>query len=138
MARRPTRPRGQLLTPPTPNPPRRKRTTDDDTGYRAARCDARLAAVPLPSNTSHRGDGRPPRRFALELHVPDERHPELEAELHAAATTDGPHLRGSAGRWRVLDGWNKVSTGRRHEICIYRLEVQEAEPPITSASKTGD
>ncbi|MFI6876184.1 hypothetical protein ACIBL6_22415 [Streptomyces sp. NPDC050400] len=80
-----------------------------------------LAAVPLPSDTSL-------RRYALELHVPDERHQELEAELQAAATADGPHLRGSEGRWRVLGGWSKVATGRRHEICIYRLEVEEVEP----------
>lgn len=85
-----------------------------------------LAAVPLPSDTSL-------RRYALELHVPDERHQELEAELQAAATADGPHLRGSEGRWRVLDGWSKVATGRRHEICIYRMEVEEvglADQPL--------
>lgn len=97
-----------------------------------------LAAVPLPSGNSRSGGGQPPRRFALELHVPDERHRELEAELHVAATADGPHLRGSAGRWRVLDGWSKVSTGRRHEICIYRLEVQEVEPSTAAAPTTGD
>ncbi|KUJ36265.1 hypothetical protein ADL25_33515 [Streptomyces sp. NRRL F-5122] len=51
-----------------------------------------LAAVPLASDTSP-GGGRPPRRFALELHVADERTRELEAELQMAATTDGPHLR---------------------------------------------
>ncbi|MEU5893352.1 hypothetical protein ABZ835_41950 [Streptomyces sp. NPDC047461] len=97
-----------------------------------------LAAVSMPSDTSGPGGGPPPRRFALELRVPDERHRELEAELQVAATTDGPHLRGSAGRWRVLDGWSKVTTGRRHEICIYRLEVQEAEPQIPAAPRTGD
>ncbi len=91
-----------------------------------------LAAVPLPSDTPHPG-GPPLRRYAVELHVPDERHQELEAELQAAATADGPHLRGSEGRWRVLDGWSKVAAGRRHEICIYRLEVEEvglADQPI--------
>ncbi|WP_406485823.1 hypothetical protein [Streptomyces phaeochromogenes] len=85
-----------------------------------------LAAAQLPSDTSIHS-GRPLRRFALELHVPDERHQELEAELQAAATAEGPHLRGSEGRWRVLDGWSKVSTGRRREICIYRMEVQEVQ-----------
>ncbi|WP_033324165.1 hypothetical protein [Streptomyces yerevanensis] len=84
-----------------------------------------LAAAQLPSDTSIHS-GRPLRRFALELHVPDERHQELEAELQAAATAEGPPLRGSEGRWRVLDGWSKVSTGRR-EICIYRMEVQEVQ-----------
>ncbi|MGP4048854.1 hypothetical protein [Streptomyces sp. 2A115] len=87
-----------------------------------------LAAAQLPSETSIHS-GRPLRRFALELHVPDERHQELEAELQAAATAEGPHLRGSEGRWRVLDGWSKLSTGRRREICIYRMEVQEVEVP---------
>ncbi|MFF5497891.1 hypothetical protein [Streptomyces aquilus] len=51
----------------------------------------------------------------------------------------GPHLSGGAGRHRrVLEGWSKVSTGRRHEICVYRWEVQEAEPPVPAAPRTGD
>lgn len=87
-----------------------------------------LAAVQLPADTSLHS-GRPLRRFALELHVPDERHQELEAELQAAATAEGPHLGGSEGRWRVLDGWSRVSTGRRSEIWIYRMKVQEVEVP---------
>ncbi|MFJ3671127.1 hypothetical protein ACIPSE_32160 [Streptomyces sp. NPDC090106] len=94
-----------------------------------------LAAVPLPSGTS-RPDGRPLRRFAVELHVPDERHRELEGQLHAAATPEGPHLRGNEGRWRVLDGWSKLSTGRRHEILVYRVEIQETDIQETQIGET--
>ncbi|MBO1332462.1 hypothetical protein [Streptomyces sp. VRA16 Mangrove soil] len=85
-----------------------------------------LAAAPLRPDTSPH-TGRALRRFALELHVPDERHEELEAELHAAATPEGPHLPGSQGNWRVLDGWSTVSTGHRREIRIYRIQVEEVE-----------
>ncbi|MEU1231427.1 hypothetical protein [Streptomyces sp. NPDC005828] len=87
-----------------------------------------LAAAQLPSDTSPHS-GRALRRFALELHVPKERHQELEAELQAAATPEGPHLHGSQGNWRVLDGWNTVPTGHRREIRIYRIQVEEVEAP---------
>lgn len=85
-----------------------------------------LAAVELPPATSVHS-GRPLRRFALELHVPDERHQELDAELEAAAANEGRPLRGTDAAWRVSDGWTATSRGRRPEIYIYRMEVQEAE-----------
>ena len=91
-----------------------------------------LAAVELPSATSVHS-GRPLRRFALELHVPDERHEELDAELQAAAAVDGQHLRGVDAAWRVLEGWTAASLGRRPEIYIYRMQVQEVEVLHASA-----
>ncbi|MFG2357393.1 hypothetical protein [Streptomyces sp. NPDC048521] len=91
-----------------------------------------LAAVQLPSVTSVHS-GRPLRRFALELHVPDERHQELDAELEEAAANDGKHLHGTDAAWRVSEGWTADSQGRRPEIYIYRMEVQEVEVLEASA-----
>ncbi len=91
-----------------------------------------LAAVELPPATSVHS-GRPLRRFALELHVPDERHQELDAELEAAAANEGRPLQGTDAAWRVSDGWTATSRGRRPEIYIYRMEVQEAETLEPSA-----
>ncbi|MFD8565524.1 hypothetical protein [Streptomyces sp. NPDC059639] len=85
-----------------------------------------LAAVELPSVASVHS-GRPLRRFTLELHVPDERHQALDAELQAANADDGRPLRGSDADWRVAEGWTTASQGRRPEIYIYRMEVQEVE-----------
>ncbi|MFH9044287.1 hypothetical protein ACH4FA_33810 [Streptomyces sp. NPDC017966] len=85
-----------------------------------------LAAVRLPSATSVL-TGRPLRRFALELHVPDERHQELDAELEAAAAHGGKPLQGPDTAWRVSEGWTAASQGRRPEIYIYTMEVEEVE-----------
>ena len=91
-----------------------------------------LAAVELPSVTSAL-TGRPLRRFALELHVPDERHQELDAELQAAASHEGKHLQGTDTAWLVSDGWTTTSQGRRPEIYIYKMEVEEVEVLQASA-----
>ncbi|WP_406425635.1 hypothetical protein [Streptomyces sp. NBC_01589] len=91
-----------------------------------------LEAVELPSVGSVL-TGRPLRRFALELHVPDERHQELDAELQAAASPGGKPLQGPDTDWIVSDGWTTTSQGRRPEIYIYRMEVEEAEVLRASA-----
>ncbi|MFG2320836.1 hypothetical protein [Streptomyces tendae] len=85
-----------------------------------------ITAAELPPVTSAHS-GRPLRRYALQLHVPDERHQELDAELEAAATPDGDHLQGSDAAWRVSAGWTASSQGRRPEIFVYRIEIQEVE-----------
>lgn len=95
-----------------------------------------LEAVELPTVTSV-VTGRPLRRFALELHVPDERHQELDDELHAAESPEGKPLQGADTDWIVLDGWTTTSTGRRPEIYIYRMEVEEAEVLRASAVEIG-
>jgi cation transport regulator ChaC len=91
-----------------------------------------LTAAELPAVVSVH-NGRSLRRFALELHVPDERHEELDAELQAASTADGPHIQGTDATWRVSEGWTAVSQGRRPEICIYKAEIQEVEELRVSA-----
>ncbi|WP_420711766.1 Dyp-type peroxidase [Streptomyces sp. NRRL F-5123] len=85
-----------------------------------------LEAVELPDVASAHGL-RPLRRFALELHVPDGRHRELDAELRAAASPEGKPLRGADAVWRVSGGWTTTARGRRSGIHVYRIEVQEAE-----------
>ncbi|MFK0119578.1 hypothetical protein [Streptomyces sp. NPDC090994] len=85
-----------------------------------------ITAAELPSATSPHS-GRPLRRYALRLHVPDERHQELDAELRAAAAADGDPLRGTDAAWRVAEGWTAASQGRRPEIYVYRIEIQEIE-----------
>jgi hypothetical protein len=85
-----------------------------------------ITAAELPPVTSAHS-GRLLRRYALQLHVPDERHQELDAELKAAATPDGDHLQGSDAAWRVSEGWTASSQGRRPEIYVYRIEIQEVE-----------
>lgn len=95
-----------------------------------------LEAAELPSVSSVL-TGRPLRRFALQLHVPDERHQELDAELRAAESSEGKPLQGPDTAWIVSDGWTTTSQGRRPEIYIYRLEVEEAEVLHASAVEIG-
>ncbi|ROQ60115.1 hypothetical protein EDD93_7538 [Streptomyces sp. 840.1] len=96
-----------------------------------------LAAVRLPPVTSAHS-GRALRRFALELHVPDERHQELDAELEAATSNEGQHLKGTDAAWRVAEGWTAASQGRRPEIYIYRMEVREIEALHASVLNIGE
>lgn len=95
-----------------------------------------ITAAELPPVTSAHS-GRPLRRYALQLHVPDERHQELDAELRAAATPDGDHLQGSDAAWRVSEGWTASSQGRRPEIYVYRIEIQEVEILYAEALEVG-
>ncbi len=91
-----------------------------------------LAAVPLPSDTPHPG-GLPLRRYAVELHVPDERHQELEAEPRrqprptartcAGARDDGASWTAGARSRRAV-ATRSASTGWRSR------EVGLADQPI--------
>lgn len=92
-----------------------------------------VPAVELPSFTPAAG-GRPLRHFALELHVPHERHQELEAELCAASAPEGEPLRGRDAAWRVVGGWTATTHGRSPELYVYRLEIQEVESPARTES----
>lgn len=85
-----------------------------------------IVAAPLPAAEAAHGT-RPLRRFALELHVPHERQPELDAELQAAATSDGTYLQGTDAMWRVVDGWTTVANDLRAGIHRYRVEIEEVE-----------
>ncbi|GHA77978.1 hypothetical protein GCM10010345_94320 [Streptomyces canarius] len=73
----------------------------------------------LPSVTSvHKG--RPLRRFALEFHVPDERHRELDAELEAAAANEADPLHGTDAAWRGSEDWSDAAPSqpsRLHARC---------------------
>lgn len=87
-----------------------------------------VPAVELPPFGPVAG-GRPSRHFALELHVPHERHQELEAELRSASAPDGEPLQGRDAAWRVVGGWTVTSHGRSPELYTYRVQIQEAESP---------
>lgn len=95
------------------------------------------AAVPLPAPEGAHGT-RSPRRFALELHVPHERHAALDAELRAAAAPDGTYLRGTDAMWRVLDGWTVVAHGPRTGIHRYRVEIEEVEHAARAGGRAED
>ena len=85
-----------------------------------------IAAVPLPVAEAAHGT-RSLRRFALELHVPHERHAALDAELRAAAAPDGTYLKGTDALWRVVEGWTVVAHGLRAGIHRYRVEIEEVK-----------
>lgn len=96
-----------------------------------------MAAVRMPAVESAQGT-RSPRRFELELHVPHERHEELDAELRAAAAPDGTYLKGTDAEWRVVEGWTVVTHGSRAGIDLYRVEIEEAEGPTTADAPAGE
>lgn len=85
-----------------------------------------MAAVPLPAAEAAHGT-RSLRRFALELHVPHERHAVLDAELRAAAAPEGTYLQGTDALWRVVEGWTVEAHGPRTGIHRYRVEIEEVE-----------
>lgn len=80
----------------------------------------------------------PLRRFELDLHVPHERHEELDAELRAAAAPDRSYLKGADAAWRVVEGWTVVTHGSRAGIDLYRVEIQEAEDPTTADASASE
>lgn len=94
-----------------------------------------IDAVELPPVASGH-DGRPLRRFAVELHVPNGRHQELDSELQAAAAPDGQHLQGVDAAWRVSGGWTTTARVHRPGIYVYRLEVQEVQG-VLEAPRSG-
>jgi len=91
-----------------------------------------IAAVPLPVAEAAHGT-RSLRRFALELHVPHERHAALDAELRDAAAPDGTYLRGTDALWRV-EGWTVEAHGPRTGIHRYRVEIEEVEEAAWAGS----
>jgi catechol 2,3-dioxygenase-like lactoylglutathione lyase family enzyme len=96
-----------------------------------------IAAVPLPAAEAAHST-RSLRRFALELHVPHERQPALDAELQAAAAPDGTYLQGTDAMWRVVDGWTVVAHGLRAGIHRYRVEIEEVDDTAPDTRAMGE
>ncbi|MFJ3891416.1 hypothetical protein [Streptomyces rubrogriseus] len=88
-----------------------------------------------PITSAH--SGNPLRRYALEFRVPDSRRSDMNAELQAAATPNGQHLRGSDAAWRVAGSWTATSQAERPDIYTYALEVQEVEELQASTVELG-